>query len=201
MLTRHNKEFSMLMKNGRLVVAVTMLSMVVLTTGSFSKSWAEGFIDLPNGSKLGLSAKCPVCGMAVGGGLESSATYAYRDGNLIGFGGAAAAVFKDGKVVAFEGARCLFIYNTIPKRFGINVEDVVHRYVTDFNTKKLIDANRAVLVLGSSMKGFMGYDLVAFSTKEEAEKFKSQYGGKRIVELGTVGIVDVDRETSPLKKR
>jgi hypothetical protein len=47
----------------------------------------------------------------------------------------------------------------------------------------------------------MGYDLIAFSTNEEAEKFRSQYGGKRIVELGAVWIVDVDRETSPLRKR
>jgi copper chaperone NosL len=201
MMTRYQREFSMLMKNGKLVVAATMLSMVLLTAGSFSKGWAEAFLDLPNGSKLDLSATCPVCGMAVGGGLESSATYAYRDGHMTGFGGAAASVFKDGKVVGFEGARCLFIYNTIPKRFGINVEDIVHRYVTDFNTKKLIEGNRAVLVLGSSIKGFMGYDLIAFSTREEAERFKSEYGGKRIVEPGTVGVADVDRKTSPLEKR
>jgi copper chaperone NosL len=191
----------MLMKMRKLVVAATMLSTVLLTTGGVSKGWAEAFLDLPSGSKLDLSATCPVCGMAVGGGLESAATYAYRDGHLSGFGGVAASVFKDGKVVGFEGARCLFIYNTIPKRFGINVDDIVHRYVTDFNTKRLIEVNKAVFVLGSPVKGFMGYDLIAFSTREEAETFKSQYGGKRVVELGTVGIADVDRETSPLKKR
>jgi nitrous oxide reductase accessory protein NosL len=189
----------MLMKDGKLVAAV--LSMVLLTAVSLSKGWAEGFLDLPNGSKLDLAATCPVCGMVVGGGLESSATYAYRDGHLTGFGGAAASVFKDGKVVGFEGTRCLFIYNSIPKRFGINVEDIVHRYVTDFNTKKLIEVDKAVLVLGSPIMGFMGHDLIAFSTREEAEKFKAQYGGKRIVEHGIVGIADVDRPTRPLKKR
>jgi hypothetical protein len=82
------------------------------------------------------------------GGLESSVTYAYWDGHLTGFGGATAAVFKDGKVVGFEGARCLFICNTIPKRFGINVDDIVHRYVTDFNAKSLIDVDKAIFVFG-----------------------------------------------------
>lgn len=191
----------MIMKNGKLVILGITVLMVLLGARRVPDVWAEAFLHLPDGSKVDLTATCPVCGMAVGGGLESSATYAYRDGHLSGFGGAAAAVFKDGKTVGFEGARCLFIYNTIPTRFGIDVKDIVHRYVTDFNTKGLIDVNRAFLVLGSSVKGFMGYDLIAFSSREEAEKFKSKYGGKRIVELGSIGIVDVERETSPLKKR
>lgn len=102
-------------------------------------------------------------------------------------------MFKDGHVVGFEGARCLFIYNSIPKRFGIDVGNIVHRYVTDFNTKKLIDVNKAFLVLGSSVVSFMGHDLVAFSSREEAEKFSSQYGSKRIVEPGTVHIKGIER--------
>jgi copper chaperone NosL len=188
-------------KNGKLVVVPIILLMALLTAGSPSKGWCEAFLLLPNGSKADLSATCPVCGMVVGGGLESSATYAYRDGRLTGFGGAAASVFKDGNVVSFEGARCLFVYNTIPKRFGIDVGNIVHQYVTDFNNKNFIEVNKAVFVLGSAIKGFMGYDLIAFSTREEAEKFRSQYGGKRIVEHGTVGIADVNRKTSPREKK
>lgn len=161
---------------------------------------ASDLLDLPDGSKLDLSKQCPVCGMVVGGGLDGTATYSYRNGKLAGFGGVAAAVFKDGKVVGFEGARCLFIYNTIPKRFGIDVGDIAHRYVTDFSTRELIDVSKAYLVLGSNIKGFMGYDLIPFAKREAAEDFKSLYGGKRIVELKTVGIQDVERGAGPPKK-
>ena len=123
----------------------------------------------------------------------------YRDGNLVGFGGVAAAVFKDGHVVGFEGARCLFIYNTVPKSFGIDVANIVKRYVTDFETKKMIDVDQAFFVLGSSIKGPMGYDLVGFSSKDKAEDFKARYNGKRIVQLHSVGRKDVERKEGLLK--
>lgn len=110
-----------------------------------------------------------------------------------GFAGVAAAVFKDGKVVAFEGARCLFIYNTIPKRFGIDVGNIVHRYVTDFKSGKIVDASNAFLVMGSDVKGPMGIDLIPFLDKKEADKFSEERHGKRVVQLGTVGAKDVDR--------
>ncbi|MBI5572244.1 MAG: nitrous oxide reductase accessory protein NosL [Desulfomonile tiedjei] len=180
-------------------VAATIVAVLLVVMG-VSQGWSDALLALPDGSKVDLAKPCPVCGMIVGGGLESQATYAYRDGRLSGFGGAAAAVFKDGHVVGFEGARCLFIYNSIPKRFGIDVGNIVHRYVTDFNTKKLIDVDKAFLVLGSTVNGFMGPDLIAFPSKEEAEKFSSQYYGKRIVEPGTVGIQDVERQGGPPRK-
>jgi hypothetical protein len=132
--------------------------------------------------------------MPVGGELAGAVTHAYRDGRLVGFAGLAAAVFKDGHVVGFEGARCLFIYNTIPKRFGIDVDNIVRRFVTDFKSGRLIDANRAYLVLGSDAKGPMGYDLIPFSAKEDADKFSDEHAGKRVVQLGTVVPKDVDRK-------
>ena len=184
---------------GRIGAAAALITML-LVVGGVSQGWTATLFTLPDGSKLDLSKSCPVCGMPVGGGLESQATYAYRNGRLTGFGGAAASVFKDGHVVGFEGARCLFIYNSIPKRFGIDVRNIVQRYVTDFNTKKLIDVNSAFLVLGSTVNGFMGPDLIAFPSKEEAEKFTAHYGGKRIVEPDSVGIKDVERPAGPPSK-
>jgi nitrous oxide reductase accessory protein NosL len=184
----------------RSIGVVAAIVAALVGVGGVSPGWSATLFALPDGSKVDLSKPCPVCGMIVGGGLESQATYAYRAGRLTGFGGAAAAVFKDGHVVGFEGARCLFIYNSLPKRFGIDVGNIVHRYVTDFNTKKLTDVNKAFLVLGSRVNGFMGPDLIAFPSRQEAEKFSSEYGGKRIVEPGTVGIKDVERQTGPPKK-
>jgi len=126
-------------------------------------------LTLPDGHKVDLSARCPVCGMTVGGEMEGSATYSYRDNHLVGFAGVAAAVFQEGKVVGFEGARCLFIYNTIPKRFGIDVSKIARRYVTDFGSRKMIDVKNAFLVLGSTINGPMGPELVAFQNKAEDE--------------------------------
>jgi len=168
-----------------------VMSFIVASPGD---SFADDYATLPDGSKVDLSHKCPVCGMPVGGDLGGAVTRAYRDGRLVGFAGLAAAVFKDGQVVGFEGARCLFIYNTIPKRFGIDVDQIVRRFVTDSETGKLIDANNAYLVLGSEVRGPMGYDLIPFSTKEEAEAFSKEYAGKRVVQLGTVVPKEVDRK-------
>jgi hypothetical protein len=160
----------------------------------------EGRTDLtlPNGGKVDLTAHCPVCGMTVGGDLGAGATYSYLSDRVVAFAGVAAVVFKDGHTVGFEGARCLFIYNKVPKRFGINLNDITHRFVTDFTTRKIIDVTNAFLVLGSTVKGPMGYELIPFSNKVEAEKFETEYKGKRLVQLHTVELKDVDRSRKPL---
>lgn len=177
-----------------LAVMGVICAMTFFIAASPGISLADDYATLPDGSKVNLSQRCPVCGMPVGGELGGAVTRAYRDSHLVGFAGLAAAVFDDGHVVGFEGARCLFIYNTIPKRFGIDVDRIVHRYVTDFKTGQLIDANNAYLVLGSEVRGPMGYDLIPFSVKEDADAFSHEYAGKRVVQLGTVVPKDVDRK-------
>jgi len=64
----------------------------------------------------------------------------------------------------------------------------------------MMDVTKAFLVLGSPVKGPMGYELIPFSTVEEAEKFKSKFGGKRVVQLGTVEFKEVERK-SPLSPK
>lgn len=171
-------------------IAVVSLVLAIMLPLAVS---AQDYLELPNGTKIDLSDHCPVCGMVIGGDMAAGVTYAYRDSRLVGFAGIAAAVFKNGKTVGFEGARCLFIYNTIPKKFGIDVNDIASRYCTDFKSGKLIDVNQAYLVMGTKIRGPMGYDLIPFSDKEEAEKFKDQHDGKRVVQMGTVGPKDVER--------
>jgi copper chaperone NosL len=185
---------------GTTSAVAALIIAIFLTAAVTTESAAGPLLTLPDNSKLDLSTTCPVCGMTVGGGLESAATYAYRNGKLTSFGGVAAAVFKDGHVVGFEGARCLFIYNTIPKRFGIDVGTIVHRYVTDFDAKALMDADKAIFVMGSPVKGFMGFDLIPFSTRQAAEQFMSAHGGKRVSDFKTIGGKDVRRELNPSQK-
>jgi nitrous oxide reductase accessory protein NosL len=153
----------------------------------------SSFLTLGDGAKVDLTAQCPVCGMEVGGVLGAGCTYSYLADRVVGFAGVAAVVFKDGHTVGFEGARCLFIYNKVPKRFGINPDDITRRYVTDFTTRKIIDLTGAFLVLGSTVRGPMGFDLIPFSNKEEAAKFEKEYHGKRLVQFQTVGLKDVER--------
>ena len=166
--------------------SMAIIVMAAVVTLSPLNSSAAEFLQMPDGAKVDLSQKCPVCGMVVGGKDGQGVTVSFKDGHVVGFHGVAAAVFRDGKVVGFEGARCLFIYNSVPQKYDANVADIADQYVTDFVTKKMIALTKAFLVLGSDVKGPMGYDLVPFSSKQEAEKFASEHDGKWIVQLHEV---------------
>jgi copper chaperone NosL len=165
-----------------------MLTLLIITVISASGivARAADLLELPDGSKLDLSQKCPVCGMTIGGKEGQGVTVSFKDGRVATFGGVAAAVFRDGHVVGFEGARCLFIYNSVPQKYGVGIKDITRQFVTDLTSKKLIDLTKAFLVLGSNVKGPMGYDLIPFATKEEANKFAAENDGKWIVQLHEV---------------
>ncbi len=158
---------------------------IVMTTAPMS-SFAAELLELPDGSKVDLGQKCPVCGMIVGGPEGEGVTITYRKGRVVGFGGVAASVFKDGKVVGFDGARCLFVYNSIPSKYNVDVADMKHQFVTDFVSKKMIKVEKAFLVLGSSVKGRMGYEMIPFTNKREAARFASEHDGKWIIQLHSV---------------
>ncbi len=188
-----------LMASGGIATAAELATPSPRAASSPAKG--DTYFTLPDGAKVDLTAQCPVCRMVIGGDLEAGATYSYRGDRVVGFAGVAAVVLKDGHTVGFEGARCLFIYNKVPKRFAVNLDDITHRFVTDFRTRKLIDVTDAFLVLGSTVRGPMGFELIPFSNKEEAEKFEAEYNGKRLVQLQTVDLKDVDRPRKPLDTR
>ena len=166
-----------------LVATLTAFLIVMLPPSSR----AEEFLELPGGSKVDLSQKCPVCGMVIGGPDRQGVTVTCKDGRVFGFQGIAAAVFKDGHVVGFDGASCLFVYNSIPQKYDVDVRDIRRQFVTDFVSKKISDLSKTFLVLGSNVKGPMGYELIPFISKEEAARFSSENEGKWIVQLHEVG--------------
>jgi copper chaperone NosL len=176
MRTRLKSSFPLIL----VVITCAIVSLPPVTAG------ASGLMELLDGSKLDLTQKCPVCGMVIGGKDAQGATVTYKDGRVVGFGGVAAAVFKDGQVVGFEGARCLFIYNSVPEKYDVKVADIAHQYVTDFVSKKMIELPKAFLVLGSNVKGPMGYELIPFTNRDEAAKFASENDGKWVVQLHEV---------------
>jgi len=111
--------------------------------------------------------KCPVCGMFV---------YRYPDwmGQII---------FKDGSAAFFDGAKDLFKYYFNLNKYNPKkiVKDIATIYVTEYYDMKIIDAKTAFFVIGSDIYGPMGRELIPFVNKADAESFKKDHKGKRIL--------------------
>ncbi len=147
--------------------------------------WSYGdSVDLPDGSKLDTAAACPVCKMKVGAGEI----------------GPAAVVFQDGKVVPFDGGGDLFRYLLSPSKYGFTPSNIKAIFVTDYGTKKFIDAKSAYYVLGSNLTGGMGLEAIAFSRKEDAEKLKSERKGTRVTGYTSVTLNDLQTGKKKMMK-
>ena len=97
---------------------------------------------------------------------------------------------REGKTVYFSSPKALFeFYHQPGKWFDVGVKserDFSKIVVTDYETLKPIDAEKAFYVYGSRAISPAGDDLVALETKEKAEAFSKKYGGKRIFEFDKV---------------
>ncbi len=113
--------------------------------------------------------KCPVCGMFV---------YKYPDwvGEIL---------FKDGSMAFFDGAKDLFKYYYNLKKYNPEkgIKDIAAIYVTEYYDMKIIDARSAFFVVGSDVYGPMGKELIPFVSKPDAEAFKKDHKGKRILKF------------------
>jgi len=146
-------------------------------------SWAADTLDLPDGSKLDLSAICPVCEMKVGAGTL----------------GPAAVVFKDGKVIPFDGPGDFFRYLLSPSKYGFDLANIKAQFVTEYGTKNLIDPKSAFYVVGSDVTGGMGPEVIPFTKKEDAEKFMAAHHGKGVVGFSEVTLVDLKARKKIMK--
>ena len=155
------------------------VAFIALVLWSFSAMAA--MVDLPDGTKLDTSAMCPVCNMKA-------------DSNPVG---SAAVVFKDGKAVAFDGPGDLFKYLLDPKKYGFDPINIKGVYVTDYGSKKFVDGKGAFFVIGSEVKGLMGADPLPFGKKVDAEKFKTDNKGHKVLTFTEVTLKDVE----PAKKK
>ena len=111
--------------------------------------------------------KCPVCGMFV---------YKYPDwvGEIL---------FRDGSRAFFDGAKDLFKYYFNLKKYqpSKSIKDISAIYVTEYYDMKIIDAKTAFFVIGSDVYGPMGKELIPFVNRDDAEAFKKDHKGKRIL--------------------
>jgi copper chaperone NosL len=107
--------------------------------------------------------KCPVCGMFVA---------KYPDF-------LAQLVFKDGSRAFFDGAKDMFKYylNLVKYNPGEKQEDVAAVYVTDYYDLKLVDGTKAYFVIGSTVYGPMGKELIPFEHEDAAQDFMVDHSG------------------------
>jgi nitrous oxide reductase accessory protein NosL len=111
--------------------------------------------------------RCPVCGMPV-------APYPEWLGRVL---------YADGTALFFDGPKDLFRYLQEPTRFrpdrdGKDVEAVL---VTAYYDGGTLPAEDALYVVGSDVLGPMGAELVPLRDRAEAEEFRRDHGGRRIV--------------------
>ena len=116
--------------------------------------------------------KCPVCGMFVAKYPDFAARIVYRDGSY----------------AVFDGAKDMFVYLFDLKKYapGKSAAQIVSLSVTDYYTLTLIDGYNAYYVMGSDVLGPMGKELVPFAKTADAEEFKLDHKGKRIVRFREV---------------
>ncbi len=83
-------------------------------------------------------------------------------------------VTSTGKVYKFDSVECLAGFY-LKNKEKIKIHSL---WVTDFQEKKLIPAERALYLHSKDLPSPMGMNLSAFKTKEELDKVKVKYGGK-----------------------
>lgn len=117
-------------------------------------------------------AKCPVCGMFV-------AKYPKW---------AAYTKLNDGKKFYYDGSKDMFKFIFEAKSYHHNYtkDDFAIILVSDYYTLNKIDAKKAFFVIGASVYGPMGKELIPFSTKEDAVAFSKNYNGKQILTFNEI---------------
>jgi len=146
------------------ILLLTLLCSLVLAGSALAAQ--KGFSAPPK------DAKCPVCGMLVA---------KYPDWN-------ATLVYRDGTTTYFDGPKDLFSYYLNPRKYDSakKSSDIATVTVKDYYSLAAIDARQAYFVVGSNVLGPMGKELVPFAKKSEAEGFRADHLGRRILRFPEV---------------
>ena len=144
----------------------------IAALGAVLLIFGTGLAETKNPVQPSKKDKCPVCGMFV---------YKYPDW-------LAEIIFKDGSVDFFDGAKDLFKYyfNLAKYNPGKNKKNIAAIYVMEYYDMQLIDARKAIFIIGSDVYGPMGHELIPFATEEDARAFMKDHKGKRILRFEAV---------------
>ena len=121
--------------------------------------------------------RCAVCGM-----------YVNKYPNWV-----ATVVFEDRSQVFFDGPKDLFTYILDLEKFGAQDREVSRIFVTDYYRVQPVDAKTAHFVAGSDVMGPMGHELVPLESREHAETFVRDHGGKEILVFDDVTPAKIPR--------
>ena len=96
--------------------------------------------------------------------------------------------FATGDRVLFDGAKDLFKFLLKYEDYGAVMRrtDVTSISVTDYYSLKPVEARAAFYVTGADVLGPMGHELVPFGRREDAEEFKRDHRGQRILRFDEV---------------
>lgn len=94
-------------------------------------------------------------------------------------------IFQEGSAAFFDGAKDLFkCYFNLGKFSPPKTrEDIEGIYVTEYYDMKPIRAQDAFFVMGSDVYGPMGRELIPFASRADAEQFKKDHKGNRILKF------------------
>jgi nitrous oxide reductase accessory protein NosL len=100
----------------------------------------------------------------------------------------ATVLLSDGQAAHFDGAKDLFKYLLDLPRYapGRRPEDIGAVGVTEYYGLTRIDARSAWYVIGSDVLGPMGHDLVPLASRDDAEEFARDHGGRRVLRFEEV---------------
>lgn len=157
---------------GKSPLAAVPLALLLATAGAAAEP--PGFV------KPGERDRCPVCGMFVA-----------RHPDWV-----AQIHFKGGGREFFDGVKdlCLYYFGMRSSGGGRGPGDVTAVYVNDFYTLEPIDGKTAFYVVGSDVTGPMGKELIPFAHRDDAEEFRRDHAGRRIVVFD-----EIERELGNLK--
>ncbi len=118
--------------------------------------------------------KCPVCGMFVA---------KYPDFLC-------QVVFKDGSKAFFDGAKDMFKYTLNLSRYnpGKSRGDIQAVFVTDYYELVPVDGLKAYYVIGGTVYGPMGKELIPFVDEEAANEFLVDHSGLSILRYEEVTV-------------
>jgi nitrous oxide reductase accessory protein NosL len=112
--------------------------------------------------------ECPVCGM-------------FSDTFYPNF--VAEIIFKDGSYAVFDGPKDMFEYYFNLSKYNPQkkLSDIDSIYVMDYYNLVWIDGIKAYYVIGSSVAGPMGKELIPFSEESDAKDFIKGHGGASLL--------------------
>ena len=149
----------------RILLFLTLVGIMLLVGAGAGISLAEQVVagDVFPAQEITKEMGCVTCGMY-------PASYPQWQQQI---------VFKDKTAAAFDGGKCLFRYllNMAKLDATHTPADIAMVWVKDFNTGAWLDGTKATYVVGSTVMGPMGKEIIPFADQTAANAFQQKNGG------------------------